>query len=200
MPDLPPSVHRSPFDYDDPDFRAAADEAKDHSAGCCRKCGRELHLEAHHYGRSYPPASKTKASHLTALCRDCHDEAHDFMLFLNAGGSPVVYRAAVSEVIAILLRPVDDGRRVGRAVWFDEDWAAIVSGGARPRVGEVFWLAMFSKREWVTVAVTAVIDGRPGHWRVRKLFLGDDEERRPMQPMCVTGVDAAPSAPRQAAA
>ena len=74
---------------------------------------------------------------------------------------------------------------------FDEDWAAIVSGGARPRVGEVFWLALFSTREWVTVAVTEVIDGRPGHWRVRKRFLGGDEERRPMRPMCVTGVVAA---------
>ena len=33
-------------------------------------------------------------------------------------------------------------RRVGRAVWFGEDWAALVSGGARPRVGEVFWLGL----------------------------------------------------------
>ena len=30
------------------------------------------------------------------------------------------------------------GRQVVRAAWFGEDWAALVSGGARPRVGEVF--------------------------------------------------------------
>ena len=84
---------------------------------------------------------------------------------------------------------------------FDEDWGALVTGGEKPRVGEVFWLGLFSKkREWVTVAVTELIDGRPGHWRVRKRFLGGDEERRPMKPMCVTGVDAAMSAPHQAAA
>ena len=200
MPDLPPSVHPSSFNYDDPNFRAAADEAKDQSAGRCRRCGRKLPLEAHHYGRSYPPASKTKASHLTALCRDCHDDTHDFTFFLDVGGSPVDYRAVVSEVIAILARPEDDGRRVGRVVVFDEDWGALVTGGARPRVGEVFWLGLISKREWVTVAVTEVTDGRPGHWRVRKRFLGGDEARRPMKPRCVTGVDAAISAPRQAAA
>ena len=75
-----------------------------------------------------------------------HDDAHDFRLFLNAGGPPVVYRAAVSELVAILARPTDDGRQVVCAVWFGEDWAALVSGGARPRVGEVFWLGLFSTR------------------------------------------------------
>ena len=59
-----------------------------------------------------------------------------------AGG----YRAAVSELVAILARPAADGRQVGRAVWFGADWAALVSGGARPRVGEVFWLGLFSTR------------------------------------------------------
>ena len=75
-----------------------------------------------------------------------HDDAHDFRLFLNAGGPPVVYRAAVSELVAILARPTDDGRQVVCAVWFGEDWAALVSGGARPSVGEVFWLGLFSTR------------------------------------------------------
>ena len=92
------------------------------------------------------------------------------------------------------------GGRVGHAVSFKDKWIAIVTGGSSPHVGEVFWLGMCSKREWVTVAVTAVVDGRPGHWRVRQQFLGGDEERRPMRPMCVTGVDAATSAPHQAAA
>lgn len=57
----------------------------------------------------------------------------------------------------------------------------------RPRVGESFWLFLFTSREWVTVSVTAVIDGRPGHWRVRKRFLpAADEVRLP----CVNGTAA----------
>ena len=44
-----------------------------------------------------------------------------------------------------------------------------------------------SSREWVTVAVTDVVDGRPDHWRVRKRFLpADDEVRLP----CDNGADA----------
>ena len=76
------------------------------------------------------------------------------------------------------MRPVGDGRRVGWVVWFKEQWAAIVTGRSRPRVGEVFWLFLYKRREWVSVAVTDVVDGRPGHWRVRKQFLGHDEEVR----------------------
>ena len=70
--------------------------------------------------------------HLRVLNAKSYDDAHDFRLFLNAGGPPVVYRAAVSELVAILARPADDGRQVGRAVWFGEDWAALVSGGRGP--------------------------------------------------------------------
>ena len=29
--------------------------------------------------------------------------------------------------------------------------------------------------------MTEVVDGRPGHWRVRKHFLGAGEERRPLR-------------------
>ena len=83
-----------------------------------------------------------------------------------------------SEGIATLLRPVDDERRVGWVVWFKEQWAAIVTGWSRPSVGEVFWLLLYSRRELVSVAVTDVVAGRPGHWLVRKQFLGHDEEVR----------------------
>ena len=69
---------------------------------------------------------------------------------------------------------------MGRAVRFGDDWGALVTGASRPRVGEVFWLLLRRRREWVTVAVTDVVDGRPGHWRVRKQFLGAGEERRPV--------------------
>ena len=71
----------------------------------------------------------------------------------------------------ILSRPSDDGRQVGRAVWFGDGWGALVSGASRPRVGEAFWLFLRTTREWRVVAVTEVIDGWPGHWRVRKRFL-----------------------------
>ena len=68
-----------------------------------------------------------------------------------------------------------------------EQWAAIVTGRSRPRVGEVFWLFLYRRREWVSVAVTDVVDGRPGHWLVRKQFLGHDEEVRLP---CVNGAAA----------
>ena len=87
-----------------------------------------------------------------------------------------------------LLRPVDDGRRIGRAVTRKGDWIAIVSGATEPHAGEVFWLALRSRREWVTVAVTDVIDGPSGHWRLHKRFLPRDEEvRLPMRAADVAG-------------
>ena len=81
-----------------------------------------------------------------------------------------------SRISANLLRPVDDGLRAGWAVRFEGQWVAIVTGESSPRGGEVFWLWLYSKREWVTVAVTKVIDGRPGHWRVHQRFLGPGDE------------------------
>ena len=141
---------------------------------------------------------------MTAFCRDCHDEAHDFRFFLDVGGSPEEYRKAGSETVAtLLLRPEAVRRslmRVGRAVRCEGRWAALVTGGARPRIGEVFRLFMRSRREWQDVVVTEVLDGRPGCWRVRKRFLvtGDD-----VRPMCVNTVCAeqpAPTAMSQAAA
>ena len=178
MPDLPHSVHPSPFKYGDPAFQIAAPKAKSRSRGHCQECGRKLPLEAHHWSLTYPPADRTTADDLTGLCRDCHDGAGEHRVYLAAGGSPERFRAAQSELTAILMRPVGDGRRVGWVVWFKEQWAAIVTGRSRPRVGEVFWLFLYKRREWVSVAVTDVVDGRPGHWRVRKQFLGHDEEVR----------------------
>ena len=165
-----------PFDYDyydDPVYRAAAAAAKARSHGHCRNCGRKRPLEAHHWAKPYPPAHLTTADVLTALCRDCHDEAQDFRFFLDAGGSPEDYRATHSELLANLVRPADDGRRVGRAVLFEGQWAALVTGGSRPCVGEAFWLFLRSRRAWRNVVVTEVVDGWPGHWRVRKRFLYD---------------------------
>ena len=187
MPDLPLSVHPSPFPYGDPAFQIAAHAAKSRSRGHCQECGRQLPLEAHHWALIYPPADQTTADDLIGLCRDCHDGAGEHRVYLAAGGSPERFRAAQSELTAILMRPVGDGRRVGWVVWFKEQWAAIVTGRSRPRVGEVFWLFLFSSREWVSVAVTDVVDGRAGHWRVRKRFLPHvDEVRLP----CVNGAAA----------
>ena len=74
---------------------------------------------------------------------------------------------------------------------FEDEWGALVTGASRPSVGEAVWLFLRTPREWRDVTVTGVVDGRPGSWRVRKRFLGDDEE---MRPMCVNGIDAAPAA------
>ena len=106
MQDRSPRVHRrSTFNYNDSVYLDAAEEAKFRSLGHCQKCGRLLQLEAHHWSKTYPPADLTTPDDLTAFCRDCHDEAHDFRFFLDAGGSPDDYRAAHSELVATLLRP-----------------------------------------------------------------------------------------------
>ena len=172
MPSLTLSVHSpSPFDYEHPIYLAAREECLEQARGRCPTCLREVPLEVHHRAVPYPPADETTAGDLLALCRVCHANGHDVGLAIDTGVSPLDLRAAVSEVVAILSRPSDDGRRVGRAVWFGGGWGALVSGATRPRVGEAFWLFLRTTREWRVVAVTEVIDGWPGHWRVRKRFL-----------------------------
>ena len=206
MPDLPRSVHRPPlklfdpayhtaagtaarrpdqsppsFDYGNPVYQAARQKALDWADGRCPNCLREVLLEVHHRTVPYPPAHKTTADDLLALCRVCHDNGHDVSFLHAAGVSLASFRAVVSELVASLSRPVDDGRQVGRAVWFEDDWGALVTGASRPRGGGIFWLLQRKRRKWVTVAVTDVVDGRPGLWRVRKRFLGGGEERRPLR-------------------
>ena len=144
-------------------YRAAAEAAKDQTHGHCRKCGRKLPLEAHHWTKGpYPPAHLTTENDLTAFCRDCHDEAHDFRFFLDVGGAPEDYRKACSETVAtLLLRPEAVRRslmRVGRAVWCEGRWAALVTGGARPRCGEVFRLV---SKYTVTAQLGALRARRP---------------------------------------
>ena len=111
-----------------------------------------------------PPAVATHAT------RDCHDLAHLFSFFLSTGGSPEDFRAAVSELVATLTRPADDDRQVGRAVRFEDEWGALVTGAAKPSVGEVVWLFLRTPRAWRDVTVTGVVDGRPGSWRVHQRF------------------------------
>ena len=142
----------------------------------------------------------TTADDLTALCCDCHDEAHDFRFFLDAGGLPDDYRTAHSELVASLVRPADDGRQVGRAVWFEGEWGALITGRARPRVGESFWLFLRSRRAWQNVVVTEVVDGRPGHWRVRKRWcLGPADPSLPWRASANPESCRSGNAPRQRA-
>ena len=180
MPDAALSVHPPPFDYHHPVYRAAGDETKARSRGRCQECGRKAPLHAHHWGRPpYPPAHKTTAADLTALCSFCHINAHLGIFFEVAGGSPATLCAALSETVAtLLLRGMlpASPMRVGRAVWA-EGWAALVTGTSRPHAGEIFALFLRSKEGWRPVAVTEVLDGQPGCWRVRKRFLHTDEVR-----------------------
>ena len=180
MPDAALSVHPPPFDYHHPVYRAAGDETKARSRGRCQECGRKAPLHAHHWGRPpYPPAHKTTAADLTALCSFCHIKAHLGIFFEVAGGSPATLCAALSETVAnLLLRGMlpASPMRVGRAVWA-EGWAALVTGTSRPHAGEIFALFLRSKAVWRPVAVTEVLDGQPGCWRVRKRFLHTDEVR-----------------------
>ena len=57
---------------------------------------------------------------------------------------------------------------MGRAVKFGGGWGALVSGASSPQVDEVAWLYLRTMCRWQRVVVTAVVDGRPGHWRVRQ--------------------------------
>ena len=202
MPDLPRSVHSPAFDYGDLGFQIAAEEAKARSDGHCRFCGRKRPLDAHHW-RPWPyrPAAQTTADELIGLCREgCHHLAHGVRFVHDLGVSPELLRVRLSETIADVLRPVDDGRRIGRAVTRKGEWIAIISGATEPHAGEVFWLALRSWREWVTVAVTDVIDGPSGHWRVRKEFLPREEEiRLPMRTADGAGQFEQPSCPNLAA-
>ena len=204
MPDASPSVHPPPFRYDDPVYRAAAEAVKDRSNGHCQLCGRKLPLEAHHWARPYPPADQTTIADLTGLCRNCHVKQHLAWLYENAGGSPEVLCAALSESVATLLLRGPAGipaspMRVGWPVRFKDRWAALVTGGTSPRIGEVFSLYLRTTRQWRDVVVTDVVDGRPGCWRVHKRFVDNGDEVRPM---CVNTVRAqrASSPMRQAAA
>ena len=170
MPDLPLSVHRPPFRYFHPVYQAAREKVLAQANGCCPFCFRKVPLEAHHRTAPYPPAHETTADDLMAICRDCHDLAHLFSFFLSTGGSPEDFRAAVSELVATLTRPADDDRQVGRAVPFEDEWGALVTGASRPSVGEVVWLFLRRPRAWRDVTVTGVVDGRPGSWRVHQRF------------------------------
>ena len=86
-----------------------------------------------HYSRHFRPGSgcwgisQERAQDqidvaLTGLCRDCHDNGHDFILFLSAGGSPETFRTLWSETVATLLLHPEAVRRslsargTGRAV------------------------------------------------------------------------------------
>ena len=183
MPDAPLSVHRSPFDYHHPVYRAAAAKAKARSRGHCQNCGRKAPLHAHHWDRPpYLSPHKTTADALTALCLFCHIKVHLDILFEDAsGGSPETLCGAWSEIVAALLlhgvHLPGSPTRVGRPVWVEGQWVALVTGYSRPAVGEVVALFMRSKNEWRSVAVTEVLDGCPGSWRVRKRFLRADETR-----------------------
>ena len=137
----------------------------------------------HHRTVPYPAPDKTTPDDLMALCADCRGNGHLFSFYLSAGGSPEAARAARSELVAILLRPAGDYRQVGRAVRFGGDWGALVTGAARPRVGDGFRLFLRGQQQWRDAAVTDVVDGRPGNWRVRKRFLTADG---PVLPETVT--------------
>ena len=175
MPDASLSVHRSPFPYHHPVFRASGTEAKARSRGHCQNCGRKALLEAHHWGMPYPPAWQTTAADVTALCVYCHIVVHLGTFFEAAGGSTEALCGAWSEIVATLLllgvHLPGSPTRVGRPVWAEGQWVALITGRRRPAVGEAVALYLRSRNKWETVAVTDVLGGCPGCWRVRKRFL-----------------------------
>ena len=174
MPDVTSGYPRS-YDYNHPNHLCARGKAAARSRGHCQSCGQLEATEAHHWAPVYPRAEDVTADDLTMVCWVCHDTTHDFIFFRNAGGSPTQFRTIVSEAVAewLVRRGGMDIRsdmlRVGRPRRLAEDeWGALVSGGSRPRRGEVVRLFLRSKLKWCDVVVTDVVGGRPGCWLVRK--------------------------------
>ena len=180
MPDTPFSVHPPPFNYYHPAFRSAAAKAKARSRGHCQFCGRKAPLHAHHWCRQYPPPETTTPADLTALCILCHITVHLATLYEDAGGSPEDLCGAWSESVADHLlgeHRSGSATRVGRAVPAGRGWVSLVTGTRKPAVGEVFALYLRTTNAWQAAAVTEVLDGQPGCWRVRKRFLRPDKIR-----------------------
>ncbi|MDE2703437.1 MAG: hypothetical protein OXI35_00090 [Gemmatimonadota bacterium] len=67
------------YDYDHPQHKKAAKEARNRSEGWCQFCGMEEAEEAHHWRgcsiNDYKPAEETTHEELTSLCRGCHQIA-----------------------------------------------------------------------------------------------------------------------------
>ena len=98
MPD--DSSSHSGFNNRHPVYLKAREQAFAPSGGLCQVCGQQPATEAHHWAQKYPPAHKTTAGDLTALCADCHFIATTLRRFTRAGGSRHQFRAILSEVIA----------------------------------------------------------------------------------------------------
>ena len=89
--------------------------------------------------RDYPSEENTTANHLTAHCEYCHDLFTEHIGFISF---------------------VPSGRRTGAST--GRGWGAVVSGGSRPRVGEVVAIWLRCSGAWRDYVVTGVIDGAPG--------------------------------------
>ena len=98
MPDDPSS--QPGFKYRNTVYLDARKEAFARSGDLCQLCGQQPAVEAHHWAVDYPPAHKTTAADLTALCAECHFVATTLRRFTRAGGSRHQFRAVLSEVIA----------------------------------------------------------------------------------------------------
>ncbi len=179
MPDATQSYPRR-YNHRHPIPQRARDECLERSDHLCQGCGVRAAVEAHHY--CYPPEKETTANHLTGFCEHCHDLVTWFVWFLSRGGSPTLLVELLPAFLARLLECPgrDDNRRIGRARRVGSGWGAVVSGMARPRVGEVIAILLRCSREWRAYVVTGVIDGRPGSWQVRTRPLGRDDEVRPI--------------------
>ena len=90
---------RSEFNYAHSVYLRAKADAFARSSDICQLCGQEEAAEAHHWAVAYPPADKTKANDLTALCADCHFIVTTLRRFTRAGGSRHQFCAVLSEVV-----------------------------------------------------------------------------------------------------
>ena len=97
MPD--DSSSHAGFNHRHPVYLEAREKAFDRSGGLCQFCGQQPAGEAHHWAQKYPPAHKTTADDLTALCVDCHFVATTLRRFTRAGGSRHQLCALLSEAI-----------------------------------------------------------------------------------------------------
>ena len=179
MPDAARSYRRR-YNYRHPIPQRARDECLQRSNYLCQGCGRTDATEAHHY--CYPPEEKTTANQLTGFCQYCHDLITWLTWFLSLGGSPALLFELLPAFLARLLECPgrEDNRRIGRARRIGQAWGAVVSGGSRPRSGEVIAILLRCSGEWREFVVTGVVDGRAGSWQVFTRPLGRGDEVRPI--------------------
>ena len=98
IPIPPSSSSHAGFNYEDPVYLRARDEAFARSNGACQFCGQQPALEAHHWAVDYPPAYETKANEARRVIEyGEHNSGSEILTTMTATGEAEVLRWAEAE-------------------------------------------------------------------------------------------------------